>query len=298
MLGYNIVTKSKWVSTMTKFHKRPNIFATEVVLKVVNIKKSLEFYKSIMGFKVLKESENEFVLTADGNNPIVTIISSEDVIAKVPRRTGLYHFAILLPDRLHLGLFLKNIRSEKYPIVGGSNHGVSEAIYLQDPDDNGIEVYADTSEDKWDKNDYSINMVTERLDYDNLIEITGDKTWNGAPIDTIIGHMHLHVADLDEAYKFYNTIGFNLTQAMKHQAYFVSTGGYHHHIGLNIWNGKGAEPLPDNSAGMKYFTLKFPASDILQEKILNLKVAGYLIIEKDGDIYARDPSQNLIKLIV
>ena len=279
---------------MTKYHKNPNIYVTEITLRVQDLIKSSEFYRSIMGFKVLKEEEKKVAFTIDGKNPIVTLMSG-DIIPKIRRKTGLYHVAILLPNRHQLGLFLKNLRDQKYPIVGGSNHGVSEAIYLQDPDDNGIEVYADTSEDKWDRQDYSVNMVTERLDYEELINSTGDNRWDGAPKGTIIGHIHLHVSDLDESFKFYNHLGFELTQAMRHQAYFISTGGYHHHIGMNIWNGRGAEPLPENSAGMQHFSLSFPSEEIRIEKIRKLKDSGYLVLEIGNEIFAKDPSGNLIR---
>lgn len=281
---------------MLKYHKKPNIFVTEVVLKVQDLNRSLEFYKSIMGFKVLKSSENKVILTVDGINPIVTIIKPQDIIPKVQRKTGLYHFAVLLPDRLQLGLFLKNIKSQNYPLVGGSHHGVSEAIYLEDPDENGIEVYADTADISWDKNDYSVNMVTDRLDYNELEELTESRLWEGAPVGTIMGHIHLHVADLDESFKFYNALGFKLTQAMKHHAYFVSTGGYHHHIGLNIWSGKGASPPPENSVGMLYYTILFPDEYTKTEKISNLKSLGYEVIEENNEIFTKDPSKNLIRL--
>lgn len=282
---------------MFKFHKNPYIYPVEVVLKVKNIDISIEFYKTIMGFNMLDRKDKEARLTVDEVNSIVTLIQPDNITPKPPRRTGLYHFALLLPSRTDLGLFLKNIRDKNYPIIGGSNHGVSEAIYLEDPDDNGIEVYADRPEITWDRTMNSINMITEMLDYNELIDIAGDRKWEGAPRDSIIGHMHLHVRDLDEALEFYKAFGFELVMAMRNQAYFVSTGGYHHHIGFNIWNGKGAEPLPYDSVGMKYFTIKFPDENIKREKIDNLNKGGYELIKEESGIYIEDPSKNLIKLI-
>ncbi len=281
---------------MSKYHKSPNIFATEVVLKVRDLERSIEFYKSIIGLKALYKKENEVVMTVDGINPIVTLIKLDNIVPKVHRRTGLYHFAILLPSRKDLGKFINNLRDKSYPIVGGAYHGVSEAIYLQDPEDNGIEVYIDTPDDTWERTKNGVNMVTEPIDYRGLMELASDEEWEGAPEGTIIGHMHLHVADLDESLKFYNLLGFQLVQAIRNQAYFLSTGGYHHHIGFNIWNGKGAPPPPEDSAGMKYFTLKFPDEDTRKERINKLKVAGYEVIETYNEIYVKDPSKNLIKL--
>ena len=281
---------------MSNFHKKPNIYVTEIVLRVENLDRSVEFYKTIMGFKVLEEKNSEVILTVDGTKPIVTLIQPEDIIPKLPRKTGLYHFAVLLPDRLHLGLFLKNIRDHKYPLVGGSNHGVSEAIYLEDPDQNGIEVYTDTPEDSWKPDGENIDMVTEILDYNSLLESTGDKKWSEAPKDTIIGHIHLHVADLDEAYKFYKALGFEITQKINNNAYFISTGGYHHHIGLNIWNGKGAAPLPKTCAGMEYYTIEFPDKGILNKALNDLRTLSYEFVEDEDSIFVHDPSNNLIQL--
>lgn len=282
---------------MTTFHNTPNIYPQDVALKVVDLKRSLAFYQSIMGLTVLEEIKDGYILTANGTTPLVTITTSPDTKPKLPRRTGLYHFAVLLPDRTSLGLFLKNLVSQNYPITGGAYHGVSEAVYLQDTDDNGIEVYTDTTEESWERNDDSINMVTERLDFDELIALAEGQTWTGAPEDTILGHMHLHVGDLEKAHAFYHALGFEVTQRLRQQAYFVSTGGYHHHIAFNIWNGRDAEPQPETSAGMKHFTLKFPSREVLDRSVLTLKSTGFSVIEEADAVYARDPSDNRIKFI-
>lgn len=281
---------------MSKYHKSPNIYVTEIVLKVEEINRSVEFYKSIIGLNILRQEGKEAILTADGTTPMVTLIQPKDVIPKLPRRTGIYHFAILLPNRIELGLFLKNMRDKEYPLIGGSNHGVSEAIYLEDPDRNGIEVYADTSEPNWNRDGDKINMVTEPLDYMGLLKAAEDKEWKGMPPETIIGHIHLHVADLDESLKFYEALGFNLVQSMRNSAYFMSSGGYHHHIGFNIWNGRGADPLPENSAGMKYYTIKYPSEELLKEALKNLKSQNYEFKEKENSIFVYDPSHNLIQI--
>lgn len=284
---------------MSRFHNKNNIFANQIVLKVVDIEKSIKFYTEIMGFKILDRKEKEVNLTADGINPIITIVEPNNVIPKLPRRTGLYHFALLLPSRFHLGLFLKHLRDTEYPIIGGSHHGVSEAIYLEDPDENGIEVYRDIDSKEWKRDGNQVNMVTDPLDYKGIIEEAGEEKWNEIPKETIIGHIHLHVGDLDEAKRFYcNGLGFDLVMKMANSALFISSGGYHHHIGLNIWNGKNAPALPDNAAGMKYYTLVFPDIDTREDKINNLKSLGYSVIEEDNSIFTKDPSNNLIKIIV
>lgn len=284
---------------MLKFHSAPNIFVTEIHLKVQDIERALEFYQDIMGLKVLKSEERLAVLSADGVTPLVTIEQPIDVISKLPKRTGLYHFAILLPTRASLGLFLKHIIKRKYPIIGGSNHGVSEAIYLQDPDDNGIEVYADTDLATWNWHNDSVEMVNSPIDYEEIIAESGDLEWEGIPSESIMGHIHLHVADLDESKIFYNKgLGFDLIQEMQNTAVFTSTGGYHHHIGFNIWNGKGAKALPDNSVGMKYYSLLFPDEKSRTKVIEKLSTLGFPAIHKEDKIFVKDPSENLIEFQV
>lgn len=282
---------------MVKFHSAPNIFVSQIHLKVQDIERALEFYQDIMGFKVLKNEGRLAVLSADGVTPLIIIEQPVDVIAKLPRRTGLYHFAILLPTRVSLGLFLKNIIKRKYPIVGGSNHGVSEAVYLQDPDDNGIEIYVDTDPATWNWKNKNVEMVNNPIDYEGIIAETGNLEWNGIPSETIIGHIHLHVADLNESKIFYmDGLGFDLMQEMQNTAVFTSTGGYHHHIGFNIWNGKGAKALPDNSVGMKYYSLILPNEDYRAKVIEKLATLGFTAIHIEDKIFVKDPSENLIEL--
>lgn len=279
---------------MRRFHEKPNRFVTQVTLRVQDIERSKEFYKHIMGFKILEEKEEVVVLTVDGLTPMLTLIQPKSAIAKIPRRTGLYHFALLLPNRIQLGLFLKNMRDNNYPI-GGSNHGVSEAIYLQDPDNNGIEVYADIENNLWQWKEKEIEMITEPLDYESLLAETYDKKWLGMTKETIIGHIHLHVSDLNEAKRFYvEGMGFDVVMEIPGSALFLSSGGYHHHIGLNIWNGKGVAPLPENAAGMENYIIIFPNYEVMKDTISNLKELGYVVVEENDQILTKDPADNLI----
>ena len=239
---------------MDEFHDNTNKYVKEIVLKVKDLKKSYDFYKNIMGFEVLKEEDNKVLLTVDGTTPIITLISSNDIIRKIQNRTGLYHYALLLPSRYHLGLFIKNMQEKNYPITGGSDHGVSEAVYLKDPDDNGVEVYSDFESSEWNRENGQIKMITRPLDYESLLDKTDDNKWKGMPSNTIIGHIHLHVDDLLKAKEFYaQGLGLDIVQQAGDSALFLSTGGYHHHIAINTWNGVGIDSLPENSAGMKYF---------------------------------------------
>lgn len=284
---------------MSGFHEKPNKFINYIVLKVQDINRSKNFYKKIMGFKILKERNTEVTLTVDGFTPLITLIQPEDVIPKLPRKTGLYHFAILLPNRLDLGLFLKNIKDNNYPLIGGSNHGVSEAIYLEDPDDNGIEIYVDTDKLTWDWEANRVNMTNKTLDINGLLDEAKDKNSYGLAPNTIIGHIHLHVSDLIQSERFYKEgLGYDLVSSIPNQALFFSSGGYHHHVAINIWNGKGSSPLAENSAGMKYYSIVFPNVEERQKTIDNLNNLGYEVIEEKDEIFTEDPSGNKIKLIV
>lgn len=282
---------------MKNFHS-DNVYVSQLTLKVKDINRAKEFYKSIMGFKIIKDRGKEVNLTVNDRDTIITLLQPDDVKPKEQRRTGLYHIAILLPDLTHLGLFLKNIREKSYPIIGGSNHGVSNAVYLQDPDDNGIEVYADIDPNKWKRDEKMVEMVSLPLDYKKLMDDTGEKQWAGAPSNTIIGHIHLHVRDIEESDKFYiEGLGMDITSKIRGTASFYSSKSYHHHIAANIWNGKGVMPPDANSVGMQYYTLKFPNHDILVETYNRLKDKGYKVYEKNGNKFAEDPSSNLIKFV-
>ena len=284
---------------MSSFHEKPNKFINHIALKVQDIDRSKEFYKKIMGFNILRENNKEVILTVDGSTPLITLIQPEDIIPKLPRKTGLYHFAILLPNILDLGLFLKNIRDNKYPLIGGSNHGVSQAIYLEDPDDNGIEIYIDTDTSTWNWKASHVNMTNEPLDIDGLLNEAGNKSWEGLSPKTIIGHIHLHVADLIQSEKFYKEgLGYNLVSSIPNQALFFSSGEYHHHIAINIWNGKGSPPLAENSAGMKYYSIVFPNVEERKRTINNLNKLGYKVMEEKDEFFTEDPSRNKIKLVV
>lgn len=284
---------------MSKFHRSPNKYVTQVALKIEDLNRSLKFYKEVMGFKVLHLEDRKAILTADGINPIVTLEQPEDVKPKELRRTGLYHFALLLPNRKELGRFIKHLKETNYPIIGASHHGVSEALYLQDVDDNGIEVYADTPYTTWQWDGNTVNMVTKPLYLRELMEEAKDEVWDGIPEETIIGHIHLHVSNLEEAEKFYvDGLGFNVVARMPKQATFTSTGNYHHHIAFNVWNGIGAPPPSKNSVGMKYFTIKLPDEKTRKDTVDNLTRLGYEVKFEDGSYITEDPSENEIHLII
>ncbi|MCH1627901.1 VOC family protein [Ferdinandcohnia quinoae] len=281
-----------------EFHRPPHTFIGQVDIKVSNLERSLLFYQNIIGFKVLEQSENKALLTADGKTALLSIEQPEDIIPKEPRTTGLYHFAILLPTRADLGRILLHFIQNDIPL-GASDHLVSEALYLNDPDGNGIEVYADRDSSTWEWQNNEVTMTTETLDGQSVIEEGRGEAWTGLPTNTLMGHIHLHVSELSRTEEFYTkALGFDVVTRYGGQALFISTGGYHHHIGLNTWNGIGAPAPSENSVGLKWFSLVLPNEEARKTTIDKLKSMGVWVQEDGGEILTKDPSGNKIKLVI
>lgn len=281
------------------FHREPNTFISQLNLKVTNLERSLAFYQEVIGLKVLTQTNQTADLTADGKTVLVSIEQPADVIPKQGRTTGLYHFALLLPTRADLGRLLKHFLQVRYPLQGASDHLVSEAIYLADPDGNGIEVYADRPASNWSWSNGEVEMATVALDAENLLAAGEGSEWDGLPAGTIMGHIHLHVSELQKTEEFYTKgLGFEVVTRYGGQALFISTGKYHHHIGLNTWNGVGAPPASEHSAGMESYTMVFPNEEKRNQIISQLKQIGATVTEENGSFMTADPSGNRIQLAV
>jgi len=281
---------------MENFHQKPSIYVGEVNIKVKNLENALTFYQNIIGFKVLEKTERKAVLTSDGNTPLLTLEQPVDVIPKTGRTSGLYHFAILLPSRADLSVFLRHLIQTGYPL-GAADHYVSEAFYLNDPDGNGIEVYRDRPSSEWTWKNNLVEMATEQLDAEGILA-ESDAEWNGLPSGTVMGHIHLHVGDLQKAEEFYTKgLGFDVVSYYP-QAVFLSTGAYHHHIAINTWQGAGVPTPPKNSVGLNWYTLVFP-DEATREKVMKQLQQIGAPLEKDTDFYVTsDPSGNQIRLVV
>lgn len=284
---------------MTGFHEAPNTFVGEVVIKVQDLQRSLTFYQEIIGFKVLSKSEKKVSFTADGSTALLTIEQPGGVVPKGRRTTGLYHFAILLPSRRDLGGFIQHLIQKNHSIQGASDHLVSEALYMADPDGNGIEVYSDRSSSVWNWQDQEVAMTSEALDIQSILAESEGVRWNGLPSGTLMGHIHLHVANLAESEKFYTqALGFDVVNRYGGQALFLSTGQYHHHIGLNTWNGVGA-PMPEkNSVGLKHYTLVLPDEKLREKIVEQLINMNAEVTNEEESLLTVDPSGNRIKLVV
>jgi catechol 2,3-dioxygenase len=279
----------------------PNTVLGEVHLKVSNLARSIQFYKEVVGLQVLDQTADSARFTVDGHQVLLAI--QEVTGAIVPRRSsaGLYHFAILVPDRKALGLSLRNLIQSGIHI-GQADHLVSEALYIADPDNNGIEIYRDRPRESW-KRDAQGNykMATDPIDWDGLLAEAGDDSWTGLPTGTIIGHIHLHVSDLQQSKAFYiDVLGFTveLNGAANMGALFIAAGGYHHHIGLNIWAGVGAPLAPAEGTGLAYFTIVVPNQAELQAVIERVSQAGIAVTEANGAWALKDPTGIEIRLVV
>lgn len=281
------------------FHRAPHVFVGKVNLKVENLERSLAFYQQIIGFKLLGRKENKALLTADGRTALLSIEQPENVKVKQPRTTGLYHFALLLPTRSDLGSILQHLLNSGYPLQGASDHLVSEALYLADPDGNGIEIYRDRPSSTWEWNDGEVVMATKPLDAEAVLSEGNGKPWTGLPSATLMGHIHLHVSELEQTENFYqNGLGFEVVSNYHNQALFISTGHYHHHIGLNVWNGIGAPSPLENSVGLESFTLVFPSEEAREQAINQLREIGAAVSKENQDFFTKDPSGNIIRLVL
>lgn len=270
-----------------------------VSLTISDLRRSVRFYQDSLGFQLLKEEGDTAYLGA--GEDILLILVEQPGAIQYERRTGLYHFAILTPSRVELGNVLKNLIESNTQIQGGADHLVSEAIYLSDPDGNGIEIYRDRPRADWEYENGILKMATEPLDYqDILAEVDGKgKKWNGLDGETRLGHMHLHVADLTEAVDFYeNTLGFDLQLYYGTSAAFLSAGGYHHHIGLNTWNGTGAPPPPPNSVGLRYFSVTLHNYDEMGQLVKRMEQAEASYEKNEDGLLVQDPLQNGILFVV
>lgn len=276
------------------FHEKPLIYTGEVHLNVTNLEKSVQYYKEVIGFKVLEEKADKVVLTADGKKPLLIIEQPENITPKEPHRSGLYHFALLLPERADLGAIIKHFVQHNVRL-GASDHLVSEALYLSDPDGNGIEIYTDRPPSVWNWENDQVAMSTDPLDGESIIAESEGRTWEGLPDGTVMGHVHLHVAHLPETETFYNALGFEVVTTYP-QALFMSNGKYHHHLGLNTWNGVGAERPSTGSAGLQSYTLIYPNEAVLDEAIRKVEALG-IKVEALGHVkVTEDPSGNRIIL--
>lgn len=278
----------------------PKTHTGAVALVVPNLERSLDYYQHNIGLHLLDRSDGIAQLGADAR-PLLWLYEQKGARPVERNRAGLYHFAILLPTRVELARTLRHFVDTRTPLSGMSDHGVSEALYLNDPDGHGIEIYRDRPRAEWTRIGDAINMTLDPLDVEDLLrEVTvGRIRWDGIAEGTVIGHTHLHVSRLGDAERFYiDTLGFDLIQRYGGQATFVSAGGYHHHLGLNTWAGVGAPPPSEDAARLLWFELLLPTVEALRAVTARLDAAGHPYIEQNNMVILRDSSAHELHLVV
>lgn len=268
-----------------------------VTLQVADLERSLAYYRDVLGFRVAEQSAGRAVMAAEGGGAPLVVLHEKRGVAPVPRRgrLGLYHFAILLPNREALGRFVSHLASlgER---AGASDHLVSEALYLQDPDGLGIEVYADRPRATWRHQERQLLMSTEPLDLESLVRAAGGAPWTGMPAGTVIGHVHLHVGDIAAAEAFYHQgLGLDKVVWSYPGALFLSAGGYHHHLGLNTW-AAGAPPAGNGDARLLEWEIVVPSAVDAAAALDSLAAAGNAVDRAPDGGVARDPWGTALRL--
>jgi catechol 2,3-dioxygenase len=277
--------------------------ATQVgllALTVADLGRSLKFYTDVFGFALLAREGANATLSA-GGRPLLLLTEHAGAAPWPHDRygyTGLYHFAILAPSRADLGRWLRHWLEQGMPLPGQGDHLVSEALYISDPDGNGIEIYRDRPRAEWAWVNGRVRMAADPVDIHGVLA-EGDgagQAWDGLPAGTRLGHMHLQVGDIATARAFYcGVLGFDLVAEMP-KALFVSAGGYHHHIGMNTWHSQGAQPAPEGTAGLRFYTVDFATGEARAAALARLDAAGIAYRRADAAIVVRDPFQNTILL--
>jgi catechol 2,3-dioxygenase len=294
-------------STQTEFSIHPATRLGRVVLTVANLEKQIAFYQQALGFRLHWQDGKRAGLGAGGEDLLQLV--EQPGVKRYPHTTGLYHFAVVFPGRRELAravarLFALKIRN--YP----TDHIMTKTTYLNDPEGNGIELYAESPEDGsfviengdfvTRRADGSLSDGREALDVKALFSLLQPEDRLDLPLSesTRLGHVHLHVRDVEEAVDFYHgLLGFDLKGlSSTFQAAFVSAGGYHHHIGLNAWQGVGAPPPPPDAVGLRYFSVRLPDQQALEQVKARLAAANVALNQTDDGLLLHDPSENGVLL--
>jgi len=267
-----------------------------VTLTVADLEPLAAFYRNAIGLHELRRSEDTVELGAPGGDALVTLVGRPAAPPRPPRTTGLFHLALLVPSREELARALRRVTAAGHGFTGASDHLVSEALYLDDPEGNGLEIYRDRPREEWRYEDGALEMGTLPLDVDGVI--ASDPSPNGGIDEGMatgsrIGHVHLQVATIPAAEEFYvGALGFEPTVRAYPGVLFVSAGGYHHHLGLNTWAGRGAPPPPSGSRGLRSFTVILSNKEELARTVAAVADGGVEPIEEDGQLVVTDPFGN------
>jgi len=269
-----------------------------VTIRVRKLDSVTDFYRDVLGLSVMERSATGATLGAGGVK-LVALEAHPDVATEARNAAGLYHTAFLMPTRKDLARWLVNAAIHRVPLTGFADHRVSESVYLDDPEGNGIEVYADRDPSLWQWNGGTVTMATDQLDIDDLVALTDTRVsdYAHAPDGLRIGHMHLRVGDLARADGFYRgTLGFDPTR-QRNGAAFLSSGRYHHHLGLNVWQSAGAGRRDGTATGLAWFSLEIAQADLFAARQERLRQAGVEVATVANGIEAADPWGTRVRLV-
>lgn len=270
-----------------------------VALTVPDLARSRAFYVDVLGMAVRDESRDGWLQLGVSNGEVLLELTGDPTAApRDPLATGLFHFALLVPSRADLARALVGIALARWPLSGASDHLVSEALYLDDPDGNGIEIYRDRPRTEWPHDAAGrLEMATLPLDLDDLLAELGGGSARELAAGTRIGHVHLQVAELAAVEHFYaQVLGFDVTVSSYPGALFVSAGGYHHHIGMNTWNSRGASAPPPDAVGLRWYQVRVGSAASLAAARERVSAAGLAMADVPGGTLVRDPSGNGVLL--
>ncbi len=262
-----------------------------VKLQIRDLGRSLDYYQQVLGLRTIDRGGGYAILGPQGDDRALVELHERAGAKPVPRgaRLGLYHFAILLPDRPALGRFIQHLGSTDVR-VGSADHLVSEALYLRDPDNLGIEVYADRPRSSWRRSGRELMMATDPLDVSGLLDAAGGQPWTGMPDGTTMGHVHLHIGDIAAGSSYFSgALGFDKTVWHYPGALFLGAGGYHHHLGTNTWAGPDASPAADDEARLLEWTVRLPGEADLDAARESLSRSGYPVDRDAASLVTHDP---------
>ncbi|SEH57722.1 catechol 2,3-dioxygenase [Rhizobium tibeticum] len=277
------------MNTETSYALTRPAYVDQSHLVVTDLPLVSSFYQSMLGLKVIEKSASGDVLGV-GGTPLLALTTGKDVRIAPRNAAGLFHTAFLMPSRTELARWLRHAAHNNVALDGASDHLVSEAIYLSDPEGNGIEIYADRPHEQWKFHpDGQVEMATRRLDLQSLYNTAPDDTWNGMADGTAIGHIHLQVGDIPEADAFYrDVLGLRL-MARYPGASFFATGDYHHHVAANIWNSAGAGARAEGMTGLSDYALRFNDKAALDKAIAKLDELEIRSDKRNSGVFLRDP---------
>ena len=259
-----------------------------VALAVADVERSIRFYSDVIGLSLLSRDGDAAQMGA--GDALLLLLHGQPGLTPVRRATGLYHFALLLPSRADLGDALQHYVDANAPISGFADHAVSEAIYLSDPDGHGIEVYRDRPRAEWPYRGNTLGMTTEPIDFEGVLRAQSG-TWRGLPPGTMMGHIHLQVAQIEATERFYiDLLGLDLVLRYGPSATFLSANGYHHHIGGNTWAGVGLPPAPDDAARLLWYEIRQPDAAAVDAIAARLEAVGHPFTREADGLRVVDPS--------